>query len=674
MAFSFRNRTLEKVGVVGSGQIGPDIALYFSKVLAPLGVQVVVVDVSEEALAGGRKKLDRKVDRGVKSRAFSEAGGQAMKDAVCFTSDYQSLAGAGLIIEAASENEGIKNKIFTQLESIAAEDAILASNSSHMEPELVATPLAKRGRSCVIHYFFPAERNPIVEVIPGAETDPAISAWLLAFYEHIGKVPIEVQSRYGYAMDPIFEGVFQAAALCVEEGMGTTREVDSVATKALGLTIGPFTAMNLTGGNPITHHGLDVMGEKVCSWFRSPELMHKAMASGEAWETPIRGEQVEVSEEAAKKITERLQGSYLGLCDEVLSSGIVSLADFVMAVEIALDMNSPIELAESLGYERAIELIDAVATAQEGFPKANLFRQLAEQGEAEVPVVLRQDRDGIAVLTIRRPKTLNAMNQAVFDQLGAHLGAIEGDQSIRAAVIRGFGKKAFVSGADVNFLAAIETPEEGIETSRRSQATIGRVATIGKPVVACMNGLAFGGGVELAMACTARICAAGLRVFVGQPEPNLGIIPGAGGTQRLPRIIGLEPAAQMLRDGKPISSARALELGLVQREVDAGELLDAAIELAKGLADGRIEAPVLPAGPLPGLPESLPEVNIGHLSQAIDKIICRAVLEGAGMSLSDGLDLEARLFGDVCQTKDMAIGLENFMTNGPRAKAAFTHQ
>lgn len=673
MAFEFQGRSIEKVGIVGSGQIGPDIALHFSKVLSPDGARVVVVDIAQEALDKGRARLDKKVDRGIKSGAFSEDGGATMKSAVTFTTDYDQLQGADLIIEAASENKDIKQKIFAQLEGLAAEHTILASNSSHMEPEIIAEKLGSKQRALVIHYFFPAERNPIVEVVPAAETDPKVTSWLMNFYEAIGKFPVQVKSRYGYAVDPIFEGIFQAAALCVEDGLGSTKEVDFVATKAIGQTVGPFTAMNLTGGNPITFHGLNVAHERVMPWFKSPDIMAKQMDSGEPWDVPARGETVDIPDDRFQKINDRLQGSYLGLVDEVLSAGLISVSDFEMAIEVALDMTGPVSLAKKLGFGRAVGLINAIAEAQEGFPKARFFAGLVGQDDYQVPVVLREDHDDVAVLTIRRPKTLNAMNQAVFDQLGQRLSAIKEDDAIKAVVIKGFGKKAFISGADVKFLAAIETPQQGIDTSLRSQSVVNKVDAIGKPVVAAMNGLAFGGGLELAMACRARLAVSGLRVFAGQPEPNLGIIPGAGGTQRLPRLIGLEKAAEMLRTGRPISSSKAVEYGLIQGEVARDQLLPEAIKLARGLVDGSAEVPEIKRDAFEDAPESLPEVNIGHLSKAIDGIIVRAILGGAKKTLADGLVYEAELFGDVCQTKDMDIGLTNFLTKGPKSKAEFSH-
>lgn len=286
MAFTFNGRTLNKIGVIGSGQIGPDIALHFAKVLAPHDVSVVVVDVSEDALAAGKKKLEKKVDRGVESKAFKPDQGERIKAACTFTSDYEALKGVDFVVEAATENVAVKGKIFAQVEALAAPDALLLSNSSHLRPESIFGDLSKRGRTGVVHYFFPAERNRALEIIPGEETDPANTDWLLAFYEAIGKVPVRIGSRYGYAIDPIFEGLLETSALLVEAGVATVKQVDTVAQKVLGLGVGPFTAHNLTGGNPITAHGLENLHTEVSPWFRCPESLAKLNEAGESWDTP----------------------------------------------------------------------------------------------------------------------------------------------------------------------------------------------------------------------------------------------------------------------------------------------------------------------------------------------------------------------------------------------------
>jgi enoyl-CoA hydratase/carnithine racemase len=243
---------------------------------------------------------------------------------------------------------------------------------------------------------------------------------------------------------------------------------------------------------------------------------------------------------------------------------------------------------------------------------------------------------------------------------------------VEAIVLTGFGTKAFVAGADVGFLAKIEDAQHGERTSAESQAALDSIEAGQKPVVCALNGLAFGGGIELAMACTTRIAKRGLRVLAAQPEANLGIIPGAGGTQRLPRLIGIENAAELIRTTRPVSSATALELGLISEEVD-GDLVERAVELAKALASGTAERPLIVRDPLPDVPRELPDVDIGHRSRRVDEIICKAILEGAALPLREGLALEARCFGEVCATRDMRIGVENFLRNGPRSKAEFVH-
>lgn len=672
MTYRRGSRTLDKVGVVGSGQIGPDIALHMTKVLLPHGVPVVVVDIEPEALRSGRAKLEQKLEKGLRSGAFTPKQVEAMKANVTFTEDYEVLRDADLVIEAATEDLSVKRRVFAQLENLVAERGILASNSSHLEPERIFEELREPGRSVVIHYFFPAERNPLVEIVPGKRTNRSISTWLLRFYEEIGKVPIRVGSRYGYAIDPIFEGVFQAAALAVEEGLGTTKEVDHVARKALGLGVGPFTAMNLTGGNPITAHGLEEMHERVHPWFRRPALLDSALARREPWDVLARGEELDVPEERAERIRDRMIGAYFGLVNEVLSSGITNVADLEMAVAIGLVVRGPFSFMNEVGVSEALAKVRAYREVEPMFPIGEALVEQEARGEPwTIPCVLRRDEDGVAVLTIRRPQVLNALDEEVFRQIESHLDDVEEDAKVRGVVVTGFGRKAFVSGADVSMLAAIDSPAAGEKMSLASHAVMNRIESFPKPVVCAYNGLAFGGGNELGMACHARLARKGLAPVAAQPEPNLGIIPGAGATQRLPRLIGLEKAWVLLRTGKPFTSAEAFEWGLVREEVD-GDVVTAAVKLAREAADGRVELEPIRREPL-DVPEELPEVDLGHLSTAVDRILQRAVLEGARMTLEEGLRLEARCFGEVCGLEDMRIGLDNFVQNGPRSKAKFVH-
>ncbi len=673
MGYRFSGFQIDKIGVIGSGQIGPDIALHFAKAMHTRGVSVVVVDVSAEALERGRAKVNRKIAKGRESGAFTADAAESMARHLSFTSDYEQLRDAGLVIEAATENLEVKRRIFAELEELCGPETILASNSSHIEPDELFAETDTRARALVIHYFFPADRNHLVEIIPGSETAPALVDALLALYEEIGKVPVPVGGRYGFAVNPVFEGLFLAAALAVEAGLGSVKEVDAAARTALGMGVGPFTAMNLTGGNPITDHALDEMTKKLGPWWRSPRLMKEAMASGKPWDVPGRDEKIELPLEREERIGDTMRSAYFGLVGQTLDSGIISLADLEVAVETGLAMRAPFELMNELGISRALQLVETYAADHPGFAVPRCISAQVRAGRPfRISHVLRRDAGDVAVLTIRRPRVLNALNDDVFEQLYEHFVALHSDPAIAAVVLTGFGTRSFVSGADVGFLARIESPADGATTAERSKRAGNLIESLGKPVVCALNGPALGGGVELAMCCTARVARKGMPMAVAQPEVNLGIVPGAGATQRLPRLVGMEKAAEMLRTGRGLSGAEAVACGLIREEVD-GNVVERAIELARAAARGEVRLPVIDPGPMP-TPAILPPVEIGHRSRAIDGLMCRALLEGCNQPLADGLQIESEMFGACCATEDMRIGVGNFLANGPRSKAEFVHR
>jgi enoyl-CoA hydratase/3-hydroxyacyl-CoA dehydrogenase len=672
MAWEFMGRTIHKIGVVGSGNIGPDIALYFSKVFHKFGVPVVVVDISEKALKSGEARVKGKLGRGVRTGAFTEEEVDAMLANLTWTTDYAQFEGADFVIEAATEDVGIKGKIFAELEKVCPQTSIFASNSSHMQPEVIFAEIAKKERCLVIHYFFPAERSIIVEIVPGKDTAPEITGFLLNFYEQIGKAPIKVKSRFGYAVDPIFEGIFLAGALLVEKGVATAEQMDAMIQRALGLGVGPFTAMNLTGGNPITQHGVSEMHEKIMPWFHSPAILDNQVVLNRPWKTSWKHEDVYYNESLYERVADKIKGAYFGLVCEILDSGIVALGDLEMAVESALVIKPPFQMMNGMGVDKALSLVKAYADEYPGFKVPDVLVKQAESGEPwHIPMVFREDKGDVAIVTIRRPSALNALNTIIMAQLKDVFTDIQADEVIKGAVLTGFGIKAFVSGADVHEIARMRSPKELEVFALNGHSVLNLIENLGKPVVCAMNGLAFGGGNELAMACTARIAKKGIKVLAGQPEPKLGLVPGYGGSQRLPRIVGLAAAWPILRTGNPISSKKALELGLIQEEVE-GDIKEAGIVFVKKLISGEVRAPVIQKGPLE-IPDRLPEVDIGSLSKKTDEIMQRVILEGAKMTLEEGLKHEAKVLGEIVETKDMRIGMETFQKFGPKKDAHFSH-
>jgi enoyl-CoA hydratase len=248
------------------------------------------------------------------------------------------------------------------------------------------------------------------------------------------------------------------------------------------------------------------------------------------------------------------------------------------------------------------------------------------------PENLLLERDGaVLVVTINRPKVMNALNAALFTELSAVVDDAANDAGVRALVITGAGEKAFVAGADINELA-LQTPVAGRDRARFGQDVFNRIERLGKPVIAAVNGFALGGGCELAMACTMRLAADTAKF--GQPEINLGLIPGYAGTQRLPRLVGRGRALELLLSGHSISADEALRIGLVNRVVPAAQLLTEARALAHTLAS---KAPIA----------------VRH--------ILDAVARGLDMPLADAQDYEATLFGLMFTTEDMREGTRAFL-------------
>lgn len=671
MAYTYKNLEISKLSVIGAGQIGPDICLHFAKVFWKNGVEFVIVDISEEALQKAQSKIEKKIDRGSETGAFKPEMAEAMKSSITYTMDYANVAGSNIVLEAATEDGKIKDLIFKQVEELTDDACLFLSNSSHMTPEVIFRNIKNKKRCLVTHYFYPAERNPIVEVVPGKETDADITRFLMGFYEAIGKVPIEVQSSYGYAIDPIFEGLCELAILCLEKGYGTVKEIDKMAQKTLRQGVGPFTALNLTGGNPITNHGLEEMRETHISWFRSPKALQEITESGGMWETAKRGEEVEVSDEKQTLLRKQFLGGYFALASYIIDLNITNVNDLDMATEIALVIAPPFSLMNKVGINEAYQLVEEWCNEHVEFPMPESIKMAKENGGWKLSRIVAEKRENVAVLTIRRPKVLNALNLDVLKELKEEVESAELDNEVDAIVITGFGTKAFVSGADINMLAALKTPEEGYDNSHTFQSLINTIENCKKPTVCALNGFAFGGGNELAITCSARIAKKGLPVIACQPEVKLGFIPGAGGTQRLPRLVGVDIAAEILRTARPVSGKEAFEIGLVDYEAE-GDLIDESVDFAKKLASGEVQPREFMKD---GTNQEIQpkEVNIGNLSKRIDQIMQKAIYEGIRLPLEEGLELESRLFGECILTEDMKIGLNNFLTNGAKSEAEFTH-
>jgi enoyl-CoA hydratase/carnithine racemase len=278
-----------------------------------------------------------------------------------------------------------------------------------------------------------------------------------------------------------------------------------------------------------------------------------------------------------------------------------------------------------------------------------------------------EKQDGIAIITINRPKVLNALSWETVGEIRKAAETALAERKVVGLILTANG--GAIAGADITELATVQTMQQGVDMCKRGHAALAMLEQTERPTVAALNGPVLGGGCEIAMACRARVI--GPKLMLGQPEVNLGVIPGYGGTQRLPRLIGVEKAADLLRTGRTISAAEACEWGWAY-----GEPVEDVIETAKDLihqhVKGKIELNAIRSEPLAF--HVLPKVDIGYHSTAIDSILCHVMEDGWKAPLDAGLNIEAKGFGRCIETEDYKIGMKNFTENGPRAKAEFVHR
>ncbi len=244
-------------------------------------------------------------------------------------------------------------------------------------------------------------------------------------------------------------------------------------------------------------------------------------------------------------------------------------------------------------------------------------------------------KNAIAYITVDRPKVLNALNMATMAELREAFTAARDNAEVRVVIFTGAGEKAFIAGADISELNR-QNPVEAKEYTHRGQAVLDLIENLGKPVIACINGFALGGGCEIAMACTMRLASENAKL--GQPEVKLGLIPGYGGTQRLPRLVGKGLAMQLVLAGEQITAQEAHRIGLVNDVVAQAELIPRAEAIAQKII---ANAPLA----------------VQYAMEAVNK--------GMEMTLSEGLYLEASLFGLICATEDKNEGTKAFLEKRP---------
>ena len=653
------------IGVIGSGSIGPDLAYGFISALAKEGEgKLFLHDIVEDALDAGIDRIKGYAAKGLSRGKLSAKAARAIEAALVPTLELKDLADCDYIMEAASENLEVKKAILKELEKVVRPDCLIGFATSGIPREQIVREAEHPERCFVNHPFFPAWRSLPVEVVLSGDED--FSSRMIATLRRLGKVPIIAADVPCFAADDVFCNYCAEAARIVAEGTATPAQVDMIVNEAIGGG-GPFNVMDLTRGNLLNVHCLNLMAEAPTgnSWFDPPPIF--VQQADQPWHDPDNPGDPSYDEKLARTVIDRIVGVLMARTYYVVDNGICDPSDFNWLSANALGFRKGLlDLAEETGADHLHQICTSYAENNPGFevPESIVRKDLAEFHRN----IVVERRENVAVVTIRRPEVMNSLNDQTMEELESVFEELAGDDEIAGIVLTSFDGS--LAGADIMELAILKNPEEAIEKCRRGHSVMSTISAMGKPVVAAVDGPVLGGGAELSMACHARVT--GRNLMLGQPEVNLGIIPGYGGTQRLPRLIGLDRSLEMLRTGKPINAGQACAWGWAAGD-PAEDVIGTAIELIQKHLTGELTLKPVDREAL-NIPEELPSTDIGHHSLAIDSILIDVVRDGLTRSLEEGLEVEAAAFGRCRQTIDYDIGMKNFIQNGPRVPAVFMNE
>ena len=652
------------VGVIGSGAIGPDLAYGFMSALArEPGSRVFLVDIKDEALEAGSARIRGYVEKGVARGKLSRKDATAILETLAPTKDLSALKDCEYVLEAASEDLSVKRAILGRLEAIVRDDCLIGFATSGLPRSQIAAEARVAARCFVNHPFFPAWRSLPIEVV--LSEDAALGDRMVKTIEKLGKVPIVTADVECFAADDVFCNYIAEAARIVEEGIASPAVVDAIVHAAIGGG-GPFNVMDLTKGNLLVEKCQRLMqnAKTGTPWFAPPAILAKQ--GDTPWHDKKAPALAASTAELARTVMDRMLAVLFARTYFLIEEGVCTPTETNWLMRMALGFTKgTLEIAEDLGPARVRDLCLAYAETRPGFHVPKLVRDAVLPSFAKNLTV--SSEDGIATVRVFRPEVKNALSKATLREIDDAIAVLEAAPEVLGIVLTSYDGS--FAGADIMELAALTTPAECEATCLSSHPIFARIEACKKPIIAALNGPVLGGGAELSMACRARIVGKGL--LLGQPEVNLGIIPGYGGTQRLPRIVGVELAVEMMRSGKTLNAKEACAWGFGEG-LPVEDPLATARALARDLANGKRTVHTIRRAPVLGF--TVGPVDIGHRSLAIDAILVDVLRRGLALPLEEGLKLEAQGFARCKSCVDMDVGMKNFVQNGPRVPAAFLHE
>ncbi len=651
--------------VVGAGTMGHGIA----EVAAIAGYKVYLADVSQDILNNALEKIRWSLSKLAEKGQLRESVDTVMsristvvnvRPGGSYTEEFAKVVSeTDLVVEAVVERLDVKQSLFRFIDQHRKGRIIMATNTSSLPITEIASATTAPELVVGMHFFNPPPLMPLVEVIRGEKTSDEVVQAVVEISKRLGKQPVVVNKDVpGFIVNRVLARFMNTACWLVAKGKATTLEVDSAIRYKLGLPMGAFELADYSG---IDVFYLIAVAMIQRGFRQTPcplyEEMYKAnrlgMKTGRGfYEYPKPGvyARPEIPKELAEKVDPvLLLAPAVNEAAWLLENNIATREDIDKAVRLGLGWPKGVfEFADQYGIDAVVRALEQLRQdIGPEYEPVNTLRQMVSQGRLGVKtgrgfyeyakyeevvkgtLIVRYEKP-IAWIILNRPNRLNAISPDTIRELGQTLDELEENPDVRVVILTGSGR-AFSAGADVTAFAGI-TPFQAAVFSRKFQELTLKMQYYTKPIIVAINGYALGGGLEIAMSGDIRI--ASETAMLGQPEINLGFIPGAGGTQRLPRLVGRGRAKALIFTGDMISARDAASMGLVDVVVPPERLEQEARALAMKLA----EKP-----PLALLAAKL------------------AVETGLESNIWAGLSLESGLFGLLFSTEDVMEGVSAFL-------------
>jgi enoyl-CoA hydratase / 3-hydroxyacyl-CoA dehydrogenase len=598
--------SVKRVAVLGAGVMGHGIA----EVAALAGCDVYLYDIKEEFVNSGLEKIRWSLSKFAEKNSISQEEAEAAYSRVRGTVDLKEAVGnADVVLEAAPEDIEVKRELFSKADALAPPLALFATNTSTLPIGEIAAATKRQKAFVGMHFFNPPPLMPLLEVTRGEATGEEYLDAAVALGRRFKKEVVVCKKDVpGFMVNRVLGPLLNEAAQVVSNGEATVEQVDSMAMYKVGLPMGLFELADYSGIDTVYRAGVAVSSRDPSNVSVSPLIKQKFdegkfgrksgegfyKYSGESWERP------RISRQAGKDVDPLLVfAPAVNAAAWLLRSGVCTVEDLDKSVKLGLGFPEGIlQMADAWGLDAVADALRAKERAGGSFYAPDqLLVQMVQEGrlgtragkgfydysstEVTMEELAVKKNPPLAWVVLNRPHRLNAITRKMVEELVAALRGLEDDASVRVVIVRGEGERAFSAGADLTSFEAT-SPAKVFDFARSWFEAFSEVERMGKPVIAAINGLAYGGGCELALACDFRL--ASDSASIGLTETRLGLMPGAGGTQRLARVVGLPKAKEMVLFAQRLSAEEALEAGLVNRVFKKAEFEAGVTEFATRLA------------------------------------------------------------------------------------------